>query len=298
MPPVSVVIVSYNTADKLRRCLSAIEPHHQVIVVDNASDDGSAAMVGSEFPSVELLALATNVGFGPANNRGTDRAHHEAVLYLNSDCYPDPSAIDQLADRLFASPELVAIGGKLLNPDRSLQESIAGPLTLSAVFLEQTFLDRLFRRFGKGYWRTEEALSRAGDDVAEVDQVMGACLMVRAPGGKPPETFDERFFLYCEDTDLCLRLRRHGKIAYFPSAEFIHDLGSSSRRNPALGIVRYNRGKELYFRLHHGRVSEAICWGMNQYGALLRLLYWLLVSLAKPAKRPQVALFCQVLGRR
>jgi GT2 family glycosyltransferase len=105
-------------------------------------------------------------------------------------------------------------------------------------------------------------------------QVMGACLMVRAPQGKPIERFDPRYFLYCEDTDLCLRLNRHGIILYVPAARFTHDLGSSSAKDPALGIIRYNRGKELYFRIHHGPIASIVCLVMDRLGALLRLLLW------------------------
>lgn len=267
--PVSVVVVSYNTKDKLRRCLSCIEPRHEVIVVDNGSADGSVAIVKSEFPNVRLIENSGNVGFGPANNQGIDLASRPLVLLLNSDCYAWPGAIDALAT-LFDDPSVVAAGGKLLNPDGSLQESVAGPLTLGAVFLEQTHLERLAG--SKKYWRTGILLTR---DAAtfDVDQVMGACLMMRAV-----ERFDERFFLYCEDTELCLRLRRHGRILYVPGAQFTHELGSSSDgASRWLAVARYNRGKELYFAIHGGRIASALCWLIDRDGALLRLLLYLIL---------------------
>lgn len=124
---------------------------------------------------------------------------------------------------------------------------------------------------------------------------MGACVMVRATKGQPREKFDERYFLYCEDTDLCYRLERHGEIVYAPAAIFIHDLGSSSAKDPARGVIRYNRGKELYFRIHHGALAAGICWMLDRLGALLRLLAWSGVSLVKPSKRSQVRLFWRVL---
>lgn len=269
---VSVVVVSFNTREKLRRCLECIEPTHEVIVVDNASTDGSPEMVRDGFPKVRLIPNRQNAGFGVANNQGCEAAHGDQVLFLNSDAYAFPGAIARLA-RLFDDPEVVAAGGKLLNPDGTLQESVAGKLTLGAVFLEQTLLDRLFRRIGRGYWRTGDTLAfadKAGRP-APVEQVMGACLMVRAEGGRPLERFDPRFFLYCEDTDLCRRLREHGRIVYDPTAQFTHDLGSSSARDPALGIIRYNRGKELYFRIHHGPVASTACLVLDRLGALLRI---------------------------
>ncbi|MGV3614922.1 MAG: glycosyltransferase family 2 protein [Fimbriimonas sp.] len=299
MPRVSVIVVSFNTREKLRRCLAQIEPHHETVVVDNASVDGSPEMVREAFPHVRLIASPSNLGFGRANNLGCDHATGDLVLFLNSDAYADPGAIDRLAS-VFDDPGVVAAGGRLLNPDGSLQESIAGPLTLGAVFLEQTFLDRLFRRLGYGYWRTEPALREAErtDRPARVPQVMGACLMVRAHDGQPRERFDERYFLYCEDTDLCRRLSRHGEIRYDPTAVFIHDLGSSSAKDPARGVIRYNRGKELFFRIHQGRVAEALCWLLDRMGAGLRLLIWSALSLFKPGARSQVRLFWRVLTDR
>jgi GT2 family glycosyltransferase len=96
---------------------------------------------------------------------------------------------------------------------------------------------------------------------------MGACLMMR-----PVERFEERFFLYCEDTELCYRLRRHGQILYVPQAEFTHALGASSTGNRWWSVAMYNRGKELYFRIHHGTSHQVVCLFINRLGALLRLM--------------------------
>jgi len=272
-PKISVVIVSFNTRDKLRRCLQCIEAEHEVVVVDNASLDGSAEMVASEFPQVKLLVNPTNTGFGSANNLGCTIACGELVLFLNSDAYADPGAITLLA-AVFDDSAVVAAGGKLLNPDRTLQWSTANVLTLWAVFCEQTYLEKIFRksRLFSPYWNTDTlAKSNA---VQATPQVMGACLMVRADDGNPIERFDERYFLYCEDTDLCRRLSAHGKLVYVPQATFVHELGSSSAKDPAVGIIRYNRGKVLYFSIHFGRIAASMCWLLNRLGAALRLAVW------------------------
>jgi len=279
-PRVSVVVVSYNTNDKLRRCLSCIETHHEVIVVDNASGDGSADMVALDFPHVTLIRSDRNLGFGPANNLGCTKAHGDAVLFLNSDAYAEPGAIDKLASVL-DHPDVVAVGGRLLNPDGSLQGSTANELTLWSVFCEQTLLEKAFpsSRIFSPYWTT----LRSGDreDPWQTPQLMGASLMVRAKDGRPMEEFDPRYFLYCEDTDLCKRLSVLGRLLYVPTARFTHDLGSSSGRDPAMGVIRYNRGKELYFRIHHGAFASAICLLLDRGGALLRLLGWTLIAAAK-----------------
>lgn len=286
---VSVIVVSFNTKEKLRRCLGCIEPEHETIVVDNASADGSAEMVASEFPHVTLIRNENNRGFGAANNQGLDIATGALVLYLNSDCYASPGAISQLAT-VFEDPEVVGAGGKLLNPDGSLQESVARELTLGAVFSEQTLLEKT--HLTATYWITPKVLAR---EDKTCPQVMGACLMMR-----PVERFDERYFLYCEDTDLCYRLSKHGKIVYEPSAVFTHELGSSSHgAGRWRSVARYNRGKELYFSIHHGAFAAFVCWLLDRWGALLRLLIWLVptvLTLGLVARfRNQVALFARVL---
>jgi hypothetical protein len=288
-PKVSVVIVSYNTVDKLRRCLGCVEPEHETVVVDNASTDGSSKMVRNEFPHVRLIENSENRGFGAANNQGCDSATGDYVLFLNSDAYADPGAIRLLADEC-TRLEAAGAGGKLLNPDGSLQESTANHLTLWAVFCEQTLLEKAFLRspFLCPYWTTR---GLAADETPKpTPQVMGACLLVKAEAGQPLEKFDERYFLYCEDTDLCKRLERHGEIVYIPSARFVHDLGSSSKGDPWKGIARYNAGKELYFRTHHGALASAVCWLLNRSGALLRLTLWTLKW-----NRSQMATFWRVL---
>lgn len=284
-PGVSVVIVSYNTCDVLRRCLRAIEPEHEVIVVDNASADGSADMVRREFPHVRLLEPGRNLGFGAANNLGMRGATRAWTLFLNSDAFAFPGAIAELArtiDRFGA----IAGGGTLLNENGSLQQSVAGPLTLGAVFREQFLIEKFF----KGYWRTP-----TGDETAVVDQVMGACLMQKTG----IEWFDEAYFLYCEDTDLCARLARHGSIVYVPSARFTHLLGVSSAANRWLGVARYNLGKEIFFGRHSGRPARLACWCLNRLGALLRLLGWSVIAVATLGRRfDQVRTFWRVLTAR
>ena len=220
-PRVSVIVVSYNTRDHLRLCLRYIEPEHEIIVVDNASADGSAEMVRVEFPGARLIANTENRGFGAANNQGMAVAAGELVLLLNSDAFAAPGAIALLA-RAFEDPEVVAAGGMLRNLDGTLQESVTRHLSLWHVFAEQTYLEPVLRKVGLGYWTTAATLG-LNLPASRVGQVTGACLMLR-----PLERFDERFFLYCEDTELCRRLERHGKIVFVPAAEFTHALGASS----------------------------------------------------------------------
>lgn len=291
--PVSVIIVSYNTVVKLRRCLTCLrnEPEIEIIVVDNASHDGSVEMIRTEFPNVICLALETNIGFGRANNRGIDIAKNELILFLNSDAYAHPGSIQILANS-FLNPTVVAAGGKLLNLDGSLQESCTHMLNLWHVFTEQCMLEPLLRKLGVGYWITNSAQKFP---VSIVPQVMGACLMMRKSIG---ERFDERFFLYCEDTELCYRLNSFGSIVYVQGAEFTHELGASSTQDRWKSISRYNSGKELFFSIHFGRFASTLCWLLNRFGTVLRIVISLLLSLFRPSHKQKLQTFIKVLTQK
>lgn len=277
---ISAIVVSFNTCDLLLRCLESLGEADEVIVVDNASADGSADAVARSFPSAVLVRNQENVGFGRANNQGLDAATGDCVLLLNSDAFATPGAITVLRTAL-DQPGIVAVGGLLFTPpdESAIQESACSALTLWAVFCEQTGLEKAFAGspWLSPYWQSKR-LAAQGQGPHEVEQVMGACLAFR-----PVERFDERFFLYCEDTELCKRLRGHGKILFVPQAKFGHELGASSSADRWRSVARYNRGKEMYFRIHAGRAAQAVCWLFDRAGALLRLVaQCLMVGRGKP----------------
>lgn len=330
----SVIIVSYNTRDLLRRCLESVDPENEIIVVDNASADGSPEMVAADFPDVKLIANPDNRGFGAANNQGFDAMTGGLALLLNSDAFATPGAVDRMVN-VMDDPSVVACGGRLVDPsvtpfstyegfvarltegrgligtgeslrrrwkdalDSSTQNSCCNELTLWAVFCEQTFLEKIFPNstFFAPYWLTKRILRNCStpntQNPTPVTQVMGACLMMR-----PVERFDERFFLYCEDTELCYRLQKHGEIDYVPDAVFGHELGASSAATRWESVARYNHGKELYFRIHHGRFASAVCLVLDRAGALLRLCGWTIATIltlgSKRSIRAKVALFAKV----
>ena len=264
---------------------------YEVIVVDNASADGSQDLVKTEFPKVNLIEKGENIGFGRANNVGIDHSSGDLILFLNSDAYVRPGAINKLIE-VFTDPQIVAAGPKLLNIDGTLQESVAGPLTLTNVLLEQLYLDTIARKVNKGYWRTNHVQNQP---ITEVDQVMGACMVMRS---SLKLRFDERFFLYCEDTELCQRIAEKGKIVYVRDAEVTHELGSSSVDSRWKSVARYNLGKELYFRIHHGGMAAAICWLLDRLGAFLRIFAGLVLAPIKQSGREKVKIFSRVLLAR
>ncbi len=260
-----MIVVNYNTELHLSACLASIVPQaFEVIVVDNASRDGSCEMVHRDFPTVRLIQNMVNRGFGAANNQGMALASGELILLLNSDCVLRGD-LTQL-DAVFSDGGVVAAGGRLMK-NGVTQNSCCNELTLWRVFCEQMLLEKLFRGSSlfDSYWLTPRLVA-AGPGPHEVAQVMGACLMLR-----PGERFDEEFFLYCEDTEICRRLTKQGRILYV-DVPFEHALGASSPNNRGWAIAMYNRGKELYFRKHHGVAAQWVCLWFNRHGAFLRMV--------------------------
>lgn len=277
----SIIIVNWNTREHLRACLRSIFTHppdepFEVWVVDNASTDGSVQMVREEFPEVRLIANERNLGYGRANNLALRRAEGEFALILNSDIEVTSSALQTLVDFMRQHPEAHAAGGQLILPDGNIQPSCSERLTLWAVFCEQSLLAKAFPRsrlFG-GYTLTWWNY----DSVREVEQVVGACLMLRRqPDGSFP-LFDKRYFMYAEDTELCHRVRQAGgHIYYVPHARFKHHLGASSEQESIRTemIKAYNRSRILFFREVYGAWSVPIYRLLIAMGALLRMFLWL-----------------------
>ena len=225
---VSVVVVSYNVRDHLARCLEAVvDRGHEVVVVDNASTDGTPELVRERFPSVRLVELPENRGFGAANNVGMEVASGELFLLLNSDAWPVGDGIERLATFAAERPQAGVVGPRLLNPDGTLQRSVRGHPTLWRLATEYLFLRRLAPRT-----RALNAFYGAGFDhrsEREVEVLKGAVLLVRREAAEAVGGFDPAYFMYGEEMDLCYRIRRAGwSVVFAPGAEFVHIGGVST----------------------------------------------------------------------
>jgi N-acetylglucosaminyl-diphospho-decaprenol L-rhamnosyltransferase len=243
---ISVIVVSYNVWPDLERCLGAVVPlGHEVIVVDSASNDGTVAHVRRSFPSVRLIALTENPGYGGALNVGIEAASGEYLLVMNADAWPSEGAVASLAEHANVVPEAGIVGPRLLNPDGSLQPSVRGFPTLWRISTEYVFLrwlaprSRLLNSFyGAGFDHTS---------VREVDFLMGAVLLVRRVALEAVGNFDTDFFMYSEEVDLCYRMRQRGwRVEFFPGASFFHVGGASARgvwpamyREQVVGHLRF-----------------------------------------------------------
>ena len=251
-PDVSIVIVSYNARGHLERCLEAVaEGPYETIVVDNASTDGSVELVRERFPSVRLVALEENVGFGAANNEGMRVATGRYFLLLNSDAWPVGNAIERLVAFADARPRVGVAGPRLVNPDGSLQPSVRGFPTLWRLATEYFFL----RKLAPGTNLVNAFYGARFDHRSEreADFLMGAVLLVRRAAVEEVGAFDPDFFLYSEETDLCFRMRKAGwSVVFTPDAEFVHVGGASARPEWNRMYREQLRSHLRFFAKHEG----------------------------------------------
>jgi hypothetical protein len=246
MNDIAVIIVNWNAREDLRVCLQSLEdlrrsPYSsEVWVVDNASSDGSAEMVQSEFPEVHLILNEENVGFSKANNQAIAYAESRYVFLLNSDAAVRPGAIDTLLDYADAHPKVGIIGPKVLNPDGTLQSSCRRFPTLGAGFFRNTYLGSLFpnNKFAQDYLMSDFDHAH----MRQVDWVSGCAMLIDCQLFERIGTLDERFYMYCEDVDLCERAGRFGwEVVYLPDAVVIHAIGRSSDKDAEKMIWEFHR---------------------------------------------------------
>lgn len=277
-PDVSICIVNWNTGDLLGKCIQSILEHthrisYEVIVVDNQSTDHSMLLpreLAAQDERVIIVDAQANLGFAAGNNVAIRMARGRIVVLLNPDTEVTPSAIDKGVTLLEINPTCGVLGPKLLNPDGTLQPSIGNFPTVNGMFWELTRLRKIFPsvRLFSSFKRFDLDYSR----MQAVEQPSGACLFIRREALDQAGIFDERYFMYYEEVDLCYRIHRAGwTILYTPEIEVIHYGGQSSGKNVDVRIVENSRSKLLYFAKNYS----------GQLGAnlLVRLLVLLEVAL-------------------
>jgi len=256
MIDLSIVIVNWNVRDLLRRCLHSISNLQpppsglEMIVVDNASTDGSVQMVRTEFPGVHTIANTENRGFPAANNQGIAVAQGRHVLLLNPDTEVVGDALTTMVGFADAHPDVGMVGPQLLNPDGSVQSSRRRFPTLATAFFESTWLQPYApRRLLERYY----VLNRPDDAVQDVDWLYGAALMARREAIAQVGPLDERFFMYSEELDWCRRFREADwRVVYLPAAQIIHHGGKSSEQVLPAHHIHFQTSKVRYFRKYHG----------------------------------------------
>ncbi|HET6175088.1 MAG TPA: glycosyltransferase family 2 protein [Gaiellales bacterium] len=260
MTDVSVLIVSYESRELLERCLAALTADDgriatlETIVVDQASQDGTAAWLAAEHPEVRVVALDENVGFGAGNNRGAAIAGGRWLLLLNSDAFVRPGAIDELVRFGEARAAVGAVGPRLLWPDGRLQRSCRRFPTVYRIATEYLYLRKLAprSRILNGFYCGEFA----HDEARRVDWVTGACVLMRRELYERLGGFDESFFLYSEEVDLLRRASQLGAETWYdPAAEVVHVWGGTAARASALALEEQARSHVRYLDKHASRAT-------------------------------------------
>lgn len=289
----TVVIVSWNVKDLLRDCLRSLlqyAPAREamiVFVVDNASSDGTQAMVTAEFPEVRFIANATNRGFTGGNNDGLAAARSvigaadadDFALLLNPDTIVTPGALDALVTFARGRPEAGLVGPRLVYGDGSPQSSRRRFPTLATGIFESTWLQRLAPRGLLNHFFVRDAPE---DQPCDVDWVVGAAMLARWRAINQVGGLDEtNFFMYSEETDWCRRMKARGwAVVWYPDATIIHFEAKSSDKVSGLRTLRFNTSRVRYFAKHHGRAAAELVRAVLMAGFVAQLVLeagkWLL----------------------
>ncbi|HSR29871.1 MAG TPA: glycosyltransferase family 2 protein [Anaerolineae bacterium] len=313
MADLSIVIVNWNVRALLRRCLqSVVAPAKpcpadgvwnigdwrlEIIVVDNASSDGSPDMLRAEFPMVRLIANDENRGFTAANNQGLALAQGRYVLLLNPDTEVVGDALAAMLGYMDTHPETGALGPKLVYPDGSLQASRRRFPTFLTALVESTVVQE---------WWSDNWILRhyyiadvPDDAIQPVDWVVGACLLIRREAYEQVGGLDEGFFMYSEEMDWCRRIKSAGwQVVYLSTTTVIHHEGKSSEQVVPARHIHFQSSKVRYFRKHHGTFqAETLRWFLlsTYVYQLGREGFKWLVGHKRPLRAERVRAYYQVL---
>ena len=283
---VSVIIVNWNTKALLRDCILSIKAEtrapHEIIVVDNASRDGSAVMVTDEFPDVALIANTDNKGFAGANNQGLALARGAHVLLLNPDTIVLAGAIDKMLDWLSLHPDVGCVGCQVLEAPGVIQRTCfadQGPMNLALAELGLTRLAGWLPVFGRPWYHDWDRKSER-----EVDVVSGMFMLVPRAVLERVGLLDEAFFIYSEEADWCRRIRRAGwRCVFAPVAQIIHlDGGSKSTSQIRSKMhIQLQKSHMIYIRKHSGLVAYLIMKCLYVLSSALRLVIFSILSVLR-----------------
>lgn len=319
-PTLAIIIVNYNTRELLSACLDSVFASHsrypfQVILVDNRSTDGSAALVRSCYPQVELHESSYNGGYGYANNIALRalagrpapppgpqppgeipptgdaglRFRADYVLFLNPDTVLPPHALETMVDFLEATPGAGVVGPRLEKPDGTLDLACrrAFPTPLNGLF-KLTGLARLFPHHPR--IARYNLTNLPEDQLTEVDSVVGAFMLVRGPALGQAGLYDERFFMYGEDLDLAYRLKARGwQVFYNPAVTVLHIKGASSRKRSTRAIREFYRAMHIFYAKHYAARDGRAVSILVRLGITLRGVLALTINATRPAEHKRVS---------
>ncbi len=283
MTDIAIIIVSWNCREFLSQCLDSIEKERprctiEVIVVDNASTDGTVDFLRKRASTLRLIENKDNRGFAAANNQGITASDSRYILLLNPDTLVIGGALDTLKDFMDATPSASAVGPTILDGDRHIQwAGVRFPSNWN-ILVEALFLDRLFphnRIFGR-----HKEMYSPSDAVREVDYVQGSCLMVRREIINTVGLLDESFFMYFEETDWCYRIKGTGGVVYVVGPAAIVHFGSVAPGHyDERRLVHYHRSLFLFYRKHYSIGRRVLLRPIIMLRCILKLFLWIGVGI-------------------
>jgi GT2 family glycosyltransferase len=270
MPRLATVIVTFNSAATLPACLRALRDSapaagQEIVVVDNASEDGTADLVARDWPQVRLLRLARNLGFAAGNNAGIRATAGDRLLLVNPDAVLTPGALDTLMAALDRDPSVAIAGPRIVDAGGRTELSFGpmiSPFAEAWQKLRVRGLERAWPLIGAA---VERQTQRPGYPA----WVSGACWLARRAPLEAAGLFDERFFLYTEDVDLCARVRSAGhRVAFVPDAVVRHTRGASRATVRDAADMHYRRSQVAFYEKHHPRWAPLLRAYLMAKGAL------------------------------
>ena len=253
MPRLSIVIVTFNSRSYVDGCLRSIADQrpaidHEIVVVDNASTDGTPALVRERWPAARVIDAGANLGFARGNNLGFRQTFGELVLLLNPDTRVGPGALGALVALLDARSDAAIVGPRLVD-EAGRAELSFGSMLSPLVELRRKTLNAAYER---GFPLVAGYVAGRVRRLREVDWVSGACLLVRRADAEAAGLMDERFFMYTEDVDFCAAIRARGrKVLFTPDAEVTHLRGRSRASAAAATEQAYRRSQLVFYEKHH-----------------------------------------------
>ena len=263
-PELSVILVNYNDLHHLQDCLSSIDESvggipFEIIVVDNQSTDGTPRWIREHASRVRLVANTENLGFAKANNQGIRKSRGEYILFLNTDTVLERQAIALLLKELRSHPSVGAVGPALLYGENTFQVSFGKKVSFGREIIQKTVLNPYYRFRLKGRAKKRQ-----------VGWLSAACLLTRKDILEEVGLFDENFFLYFEDIDLCRRIHKKGYVLeYFPQARVFHWGGASMEGIGLFSRYHYRKSQLYYYKKHNSRIALH----------LLRIYLWIKFNL-------------------
>ncbi|HWC10630.1 MAG TPA: glycosyltransferase family 2 protein [Acidimicrobiales bacterium] len=254
----AAVIVNYNVRDHLLACVRSLrdEGVRDVVVVDNDSIDGSGPALAAADPDARFIPAGANLGFGRAANRGVAATAASLVLILNPDAVVEPGSVKTLLAALDEDEGLAVVGPRVDNPDGTRYPSVRRFPDLGMA-AGHAFLGLV--RPGNRFTRRYRMLDREPNRAGPVDWVSGTCMLVRRPAFDAVGGFDEAYFMYVEDVDLCTRLRRRGwTVLFSPELEVVHQIGVSTKGQRGPMAFEHSRSIQRYYEKFHARGGGAL----------------------------------------